>query len=351
MPGITGREVAAAYVQGAAWGTAASVTHQILIRSTDGLDRKPQLVDDEEFNSAFIGEGEIGDDDPIAQTLSMQARFETIDTWIAAACGSAAAPSVVSSVAADSLIAYQHDITLATELTHFFTLAVDKTQYVQEIPSLRVRGFSMRVGDQGRMMIEFPIVGNKTDYASTVNTNSTVGGATSAPLGNRLFRSNGRFRMNIHTAGALGSGDEVAIIKDANFQYSRPLADDDHVFNQTYIYEPDDDGFADLQIEVTYARMHTVSANSLAIGLAAGRVFKADLYWTGPYINSDTQRSLLLECPALQLASFNGAVTGHNQVRPTAIFRMKAASSAPTGMAFTAPFRATLVNMNSATLI
>lgn len=351
--GVTGREVYAAYARSNTWGVPASVTQQILMTSSEGLDGEPQVVDDEAFGLTFVSEGEIGDHNPRTPELSFQLRFEGgLDQWLAAACGSVAAPSVVSSVAASSLVAYSHAMTLADELTQFFTLAIYQEKYVLEVPTFKLRGFTLRIGENGRYQVGFPIVGAKTNYDSTVNINSTVFGAAAPIVGHRAFRKNTRIRMNVAANGALDANAELGIVRDLTFTYGRPLASDDFVHNQDYIIEPEDDGFADMMVEMTFARMSTVAANSLAVGLAAGRVFKADWFSQGQYINSVTRRSLLIEMPALQLHSFRAPVVGHNQARPVGMFRMKKASAAPTGMAgLLNPFRATLVNMNSATLL
>jgi hypothetical protein len=351
MAGVTGRELKAAFGRGTTWGTANSVTRQILITGTDGWDAMPQLVDDEAINQPFLQAGEVGDYTPQTPNLAMQLRYEDVDSLIAGAMGSAAAPTVVSSIAASSLVAYQHLVTLATELTHFWTMAVDFGQYVLEIPSLKVHGYTVRVGENGRMQIEFQTTGNKATYASATNTNSTVASARAASLGNRLFRKNGRFRMNLQTAGALGSGDEQTQVREITLGTTRPVAGDDFVFNQDYIIEPDDAGFPEFPVEVTFARMNTVTANSLALGLAAGRVWKADWQFLGPYINSDTQRSFLWEMPALQLRNFRAVAAGGDQVRPQATFHCKLAASAPTGMTVTAPLQLTIINANSQNLL
>jgi hypothetical protein len=355
MAGVTGREARAAYAQSSTWGVPASVTKEIFLTSTAGLQAEPALVDDENFNQDFIGQAEVGDEAPRNQDLEMQLRYEDLDVWLAAAMGSPAAPTVVSSLAANSLIAYRHVVTLAPEITDFLTLAIDigsPSHFVHEVTTLKVRGYTIRVGDNGVMRVAFPVTGNKAVYDSTVNTNSTVAGAAAASVGNRVFRKSDTFRMNVQSAGALAAGDAISEAREIEVGYMRPVADGDHVFGQDYILEPDDDGFAEFPIRVTYARMNTVTANSLVVGLKAARSFKADLDFLGPYINSTTQRELKWEWPNLQLhGTPDLAVTGHNQVRPQAEFRAKLAVSSPTGMGFVNPFQLTIVNMNSATLL
>jgi hypothetical protein len=349
---VSGRELRAAFAKATTWGTPVSVTRQILIASTEGMDSMPQIVDDEVIGHAFLQAGEVGDHTPPTPALSMVARYEDVDSFFAAAVGSPAAPTVVSSVAANSLVAYQHVVDLAPELTAFFTLAVDfPGHYVQEIPSLKVHGYSMRVGENGRMVVEFQTVGNKTTYDSTTNTNSTVHGARNAGLGNRLFRKNGTFRMNPQSASALASGDAISILREISFNGTEPVSADDFVFGQDYIVEPDNNGFPEFTVEVTYARMTSASANSLAVGLAVARVFKADWKFLGPYINSVTQRQMLWEFPALQLRSFRAVASGPDQVRPQATFHAKMAASSPNGMAFVNPYRLTVINANSQNLL
>lgn len=203
----------------------------------------------------------------------------------------------------------------------------------------------------GRLMVTFPIVGSKVVFDSTVNVNSTVQGARAAVVGNRMFRKSTRFRMNREAGGSLGASDEITIAREFVFNYGRPVATDDFVLNQDYIMDPDDDGFAEMGLEVTYARMNTISANSLVTAYANGGTFKSDLFIQGPYINSTTRMSLLIEMPSLQVYGYKANVTGQNQVRPVVNFRLKSTSSAPTGMTgLTLPFRMTLINTNSATL-
>ena len=115
---VTGREVKAAFARSSSWGVPASVTRQIYLQETGGLDTVVGMVDDMSFNQNFLLAGEVGDHQPLKRDLPMQMRYETIDTWLAAACGSAAAPTVVSSQAANSLVAYQHIIDLAPAIFH-----------------------------------------------------------------------------------------------------------------------------------------------------------------------------------------------------------------------------------------
>jgi hypothetical protein len=353
MAGVVGRRIRAAFGLSNTWAVPASVTRQLLIETSEGFDNMPELVSDESFAQDFIGLGEIGDHQALTPSLQTQYRFEQgPDVFTAAAMGSAANPTVVSSQAATSLVAYSHVITMSPELTKFFTLASNFQNYVQEIQTFKVSGFQLSVGDQGRINVSFPIAANKTVYDSTVNTSATIGDAIPATPGNRAFRRLTRLRMNAMGAAGLGAGDEVNIAKEFNLDYTRPLALD-HVLNSDGIIEADDDGFIEGSLKIVYARMTSVSANSMQVALQTGNAFKADILMNGTYINSHTRRSALWELPALQVntGGFKAVVVGHGQVRPEVTFTFRAAPSAPTGMSTTGPLRVTIINSRDTNLL
>lgn len=357
MAGLNGRDVRVAFARTNTWGTPASVTKQINLRTLDGFDAKPGIVTDESFNQAFIGQGEVGDYAASTPELQLDLRYDGAGPiLIAAAMGSAAAPATISSVAADSLVAYSHALTLASDLTKFFTFAVDMggvgpgTHYVLEIPSAKPHGFTLSVGDNGKMMLATQTTGAKTVYTSAVNTNSTVNAAAVDPLANRVFRKQGVFRMNLQSAGSLAAGD-AQNVREVNFTYNRPVADADLVFGQDYIIEADDDGFAEMTAELVFPRMTSANANSLVVAWPNGTHLKFDFDFLGNYINSTTRYEFKLEAPAAQITEWAAPVTGHQVVRPTAKVALRKATSSPSGMAFVNPFRITVVNMNSANLL
>ena len=437
MPGVTGREVTAAYGRTNTWGTADAVTQQILLQSLDGFDAEPVFIDDDSFSQTWRGPSEISDTTPRSQELTMQARYEDMDVWYAAGVGWSSHPIVaeifaapgdyvkgqsgdigpvntlasaygVTSVAlaevgtasqgymmqtattagaptatnitalsnavttlananntlvkhnADATtkqpIAWTHQINMAPDLTHVLTLAAnvdvpgvgladnaqDTARYILQVTSLKVRGWMLRIGENGVLQASFPVVGNDADYIpanKAINTTlgddnynplnrSTIKAASPARLGNRLLRKNMKFRMKPQTAsGALGTEDEMTgvygPVREISFDFTRPLAEDDYAVGQSFVIEPDDDGFAELPVEITFGRMHAKSANSMQRGLLTNAVFKADAVWTGPLINSTTPRKFTIGIPALQIIGWRAPITGQQQVRPIAMFKMR----------------------------
>lgn len=354
MAGISGRRIDSAFARTSTWNVPATVTQQLLLMSSEGFDDKPELIDDESYGPDYIGTGDVGDRQALTPSLDMLLRFEQgPDVFLAAALGSAANPTVVSSQASGSLVAYSHALSMAPESWAMYTLATNFVQYVQELPSFKIQGFKFSVGQGGRINASFPIVAAGANYASTTNPAAAVTGATVSTPGSKAYRRLTRLRMNLTSGNTLGTSDIQLLARDFAIEGRRVLAMD-HVLNSDVITEPDDDGFWEGTMEITFARMNTVTANSLQALYATGNSFKADLLFTGTYINSYTQRSILLEMPALQVATggFKAVVTGQGQVRPTVTFRLKLANAAPNGMAgLTNPLRATVVNERSSNLL
>jgi hypothetical protein len=352
--GVVGRLIDAGFARCNTWAVPASVTNQLLIMNTEGFDNRPEMVIDESFSQDFIGPSEVGDYQPVTPTMAMQLRFEQgPDVFLAGAMGSAATPVVVSSQAAGSLVAYEHVLTLSPSLVPMFTYAANFQNYVQEIPSFKVMGFGIKVGAQGRMEVNFAIVGNRTTYDSVINNSATLAGAVPATPGNRAFRRLTRLRMNIQSGNSLTATDEVPVAKEFSLDITRPLAQD-FVLNSDGIIEAEDDGFWTGTMQITYARMTSASANSLQAGMHASQRFKADLHMRGTYVNSTTQRSLFFEIPNLQVQTggYKAVVVGHGQVRPVVDFDLYMPPGPPAGMtSLTAPLRITVVNTRSTNLL
>ena len=352
--GVTGRQATMAFgILGAnSWGVATSVTRRAYFESDAGMTSKPTYVDDQSFGQTYLGPADVGDFEPIDVTLTGQQYYDHWTHWFEAiAMGSPAAASVVSSQAANSLVAYSHVIDLAaTNNGRAMTVASDKVQFVEEITSAKCYGFGFGVGTGGVLTSAYKLMGSKSINSSTINTRSTVVASAVAPaLSNRIYRNQGTIRMNLQSAAGLAGSDALADVTDVTFDFTRPL-DPALVYGQNYTIEPLDNGFPEARITMRFARATTVSTNSFYAAVQAGVVFKADATFTGTYINSTTQRSFKVEFPHLEPeGTFTFTVAGAEQARPEIVFRAKQATAAPTGMSFTTPFRLTRISVNSTT--
>lgn len=350
MSGQTGRSFKLAFAKYGtnSWGVAASVTKGIYFESDAGMQFKPAQITDNAFGQAYLGPADPGLVEAPALRWTGRDRYDDYQYILEAlAMGSPAAAAISTSVAGQTT-SWQHVFHLADSIDGFgATFAIDKNLYVDELTSAKVHGFELTQADNGAMNNTFLTLGSKPTNISSVNINSTVGGATYPALGNRIVQQQGVFRMNANAAGALASSDAIKV-ESVKLSLTRPQ-DAPHVYGQDFVDEPADNGFPEVMVELTYPRMNTVSANSLYAGLRSSTAFKADWIFTGPFINSTDAYTKKFEFPYLQLMEdgFLAATQGAQQVKPVVKLAARLAATSPTGMAVVRPFRLTRIMTQS----
>jgi hypothetical protein len=351
MPGVTGRELKAlafAKFGTNSWNVAASVTKGAYFTSDGNMRHQPIYVEDRSFGQTFLGPAEQGDVTAPDIALEGQQRFED-NNYVLEACamGSPAAVAISTS-ATGQVTSWSHVIDPAPSIDGLgVTLASDRKLYVEELVSGKVYGFGETAGDGGVMMQTFRVLGSQVTNISSVNINSTVYGAAYPALNGRIMRKHGVFRINAQGGGALGASDEIKVASALEFNFARPQSAD-FCYGSAYIIEPGDNDFPALDFRVTFARMNTITANSLRVGLQNGAVYKCDWTYSGTFINSTDRYTKKWQFPYAELQDFQAPPAGAAQVRPVAFFRAKLPSSAPTGMTgVTMPFRLTRIMVNS----
>ena len=348
--GQTGRAMRMAFAKYGtnSWGVAASVTKGIYFEGDGGLQLQPQMITDNAFNQPFLGLHEPGLVEAPNVSFTGRARYDDHAYILDALCLGSPAAVAISTSASGQVTSWSHQYDLSNTIDGLgATFAIDKNQYVDELTSGKVYGFSYANADNGVMQVTYKVMGSKPTNISSVNINSTVGGANFPSLANRVMQQQGIFRMNLNSAGALGASDAVKA-ESITFTFERPQ-DAPHVFGQDFVDEPADNGHPTAMLEVSYPRMNTVSANSLYAGLRSATAFKADITFTGALINSTDSYKMLFQFPHIQLESdgFSAPTAGANQVKPVAKFRAALATTSPTGMAFVRPVRLTRIMVNS----
>lgn len=350
MAGVTGKEAAIAFAKFGtnSWGVAASVTRGMYFNSDGAMAPQPSYVDDNSFGQDFLGQAEVGDIASPDLTFTQRAKYDDhAYIWEALAMGSPAAVTIATS-ASGQTTSWQHIIDLAPSLDGLgLTFAIDKVLYVDECTSAKVYGFSFTGGDGGVMDQSFRVMGSRPTNISSVNTRSTVNGATFPALRNRIFRKQGTIRMNLQSAGSLVAADAITV-QECNVEFSRPQ-DAPFVYGLEHISEPADQGFPEFSVRLTYPRMNTVSANSIYRALVDGSVFKADMTFLGAFINSTDRYTYKFQFPHLEVQPDTnpGMIEGANQAKPTAMLKAKLAGTSPNGMAFVNPMRVTRIMTQS----
>jgi hypothetical protein len=349
MAGFTGREGNFAFAKFGtnSWGVAASVTKGAYFASDGGATYQPQRVNDDAFGQAFLGAGDFGNVTAVDVTIQQRARYDDWSYIIEALAMGSPAAVTISTSASGQVTSWSHILDLAPSIDGLgLTFAIDKVLFVDELTSAKVYGFSWGLGDSGVFDESFKLLGTQMTNISSINTRSTVNGATFKAIDNRVFQKQTTVRLNAQAAGSLTSTDAIAV-EAAEITFERPQ-DAPHVTGQDYVFEPGDNGHPTVRVSWTYPRMTTISANSLYQALRDDTNLKGDITAQGALINSTDRYTVRFQFPHLELDEWQATVTGPNQVKPRVTFTAKQASSAPTGMTgITRPFRLTRIMTNS----
>ena len=350
MAGRTGREFkgfAFSKFTTNSWGVAASVTKGTRFTSDGGLKRAPTFVEDRSFGETFLGPSSIGDNAPTDITLTGQARYEDHHYILEALCMGSPNAVTIATSASGQVTSWQHIIDLAPSIDGLgATFAMDRSNYVEEIPSAKIYGFGETYGEGGIIEESFKILGVAATHLSSINTSSTVYGANFPALGGKMFRKECTFRINAQGGGALGSTDAIPV-EGIEFTFERPQ-DRTFASGSPEIIEPADNEFPVPSFTVQFPRMNTVTANSLRTAIQSFVTYKADVTYLGAFINSTDQYKKLYQFPYLELQDFQTPTAGAAQVKPRAMFVLKKPSAAPTGtIGVTNPFRITRIMTNS----
>lgn len=348
--GQTGRAMKMAFAKHGtnSWGVAASVTKGIYFESDGGWRHQPAMLTDDAFNQSYLGPADPGLVDALTLQLTGRDRYEDYQYILEACAMGSPAAVAISTSATGQVTSWTHQVDLADSIDGLgVTIAIDKNQFVEELTSAKVHGFTLSQADNGAMSQTFNVLGNQLTNISSVNINSTLAGASFPGLTGRIMQQQGVFRMNLNSAGALGATDAVKC-ESIKFGFVRPQ-DAPHVYGQQGVDEPADNGWPEPTLEITFPRMNTVTANSMFATFRSATALKADWTFTGALINSTDAYKKLYQWPYLQHLSdgFIAATSGAQQVKPVVKFAARLAPTSPTGMAFVRPFRLTRIMVNS----
>lgn len=351
MAGVTGRDMrgyAFAKHGTNSWNVAESVTKGTYFFSDGGIKYSPQFPEDRSFGQAFLGPAETGDLNPSDLTLTGHARYEDHNYILRALAMGSPSAVTLSTSAAGQTPSFVHVIDLAPSIDGLgATFALERKLFVDEITSAKIYGFSERPGEGGIIEESFRILGVAPTNLSTTNTNSTVAGASFPALRGRVFRKQGVFRINAQSGGSLGAGDTISILGSMEFTFERPQ-DRSYVYGSDNIMEAADNDFPVLSARLIFNRANTLSINSFRTALQVGTAYKADLTYSGAFINSTDRYQRLYQFPYLEIQDETAATQGAAQIKPDCMFMLKLPASAPTGMAgVTMPFRLTQLMASS----
>lgn len=325
------------------WGTGAAVATAVgagdghYVRDDLGIQLKVRYSDDDTAAQNFIGSVQTAATDAI--TAAIPTYLHYADAWQNVLWALTMGTGGTSPTQLSTSTAYTNTFEPATNKTgRYATIVRDKSQYVSEVPGAKFTGFELRAGDGGRMEIDWKFIGNTEKSDSTINTATQVSALTFPTQGLRAFFDDLVFRVNAQAGGALGASDALKITS-LKVMMSQPL-DIKFVGGQATIIEPEESGFPDFMIDVTFARFDSTT-DDFFTAHRDNTAYKADLTLTGPLITGSTYYGLLFQFPNIYVPEYAAPIPGGaGQVAPTAKFRALSTTTAPTGMTgVTVPMR------------
>jgi hypothetical protein len=339
MGSPAGVDVKCAWKKATTWGTAVACgANDGVLILPDNFDRDaPAQLDDS------LGLFWPQDSDPGAISakgdLPMYLRYDGCDLGIAMAMGATGGAPVQQA----ATTAYQQTFTLASVLDGLFlTGALNKKVNIEELPSMKLLGFTIsgQVGEP--ITITFQTLPSNLITNSVVNTTTTFNNVTYREIKNRVLFRQGLFRMNDQSGIALASPAADIYPKSFELSFKRKLAG---VYGAggsfDIIDEPTNDGTPEVSLKLDFPRHVSAAYQDAWI---TGTAKKLDMVFTGALIQSTYYRKWTFEFPNLKIKKAS-APTKAGMLDETVEFDCLGCSAAPTGMTgLTLPFRATVIN-------
>jgi hypothetical protein len=325
------------------WGTGAAVATAVgtgdghYVRGDLGIQLRMTKAVNDSAGQNFIGSVQVSNVEAIAVAIPTYLHYnDTFQNvlWALTMGTGGTAPSTIG-----TSTAYTNTFEPATNKTgRYATIVRDKVQYISEVPGAKFTGFDLSVGDNGRMEMVWHALGGLEKITSTINTATQVAAITFHSLGNRAFFADAVFRISTQAAADFGTTD-VRKITGLSLKFNQPL-DTLKVGGQTTIIEPEESGFPDVTLEVTFARFDSDSDDFWA-AIGANTAYKWDLTLTGGTIDATSSYGLKFQCPNADVVTYDAPIGGGaGQVVPKMTLRGLSTTTAATGMTgITVPLR------------
>jgi hypothetical protein len=342
MAKAVGMEMRAAMRKAVQWGTA------VACGAGDGLLVRPPSV---RKRTDMHLEDSLGVAFPLVQDRGAVAvqgdipaylRYDSLDLPVALAMGETGGAPTQPDGANDPNT-YRQTFTLAEHLEGLFaTFALYVGVNVEECPSLKVSGFTLKGQVGTPVMITFHTLADDLLTRGTVNTTGGFSGVTCRETGHRVLMSHGTFRLNDQSGAALEAAD---VVHPASFEltFKRKLTGVYAAGQADRIDEPSTAGVPEVTLKLVFPRY---TADTYFADMEAGTLKKMDIVFKGALIDAAYRRTFALSFPALALREVD-LPKAEGILRHPLTFACLAADEAPAGMAgVTKPFRVEVTNRN-----
>lgn len=341
-----GVNISAAIKKAAVWSTpvACGAGNGVLIQPPTMKLSRDDMVDDS-LGTYFAKAADMGQTAVGGVSIPAYLRYDSLDLLIGLAMGATGGAPVQQGATA----AYAQSFTLADSLDGLFgTFAVNKDGvYVEELPSLKITGFTIK-GEVGKpVQITFEGIANDKRYDSVTNTGASFANVTYTETENRVLYRHCVMRMNAQSGGALAAGDKI-YPSSFELSFKRAMSGVYGVSGFDTIDEPTNDGKPEVTLRLEFPRD---TAATLMTDFAAGNAKKMDIVFTGGLIADTYYRTFKMEFPNLHIKDADAPVV-QGIIKQTVDFDCLGCAAAPTGMAaITKPFKVSVINQQTANVL
>jgi hypothetical protein len=313
------------------------------LRDDVAIQSKPMVSREDVATQPFIGMTQVGNLEAIQAQLPMYLHYHDVfqNVLFALALGTGG-----TSPTALGGLGFSNTFEPATSRTTLWgTIVRDKVVYISEVPGAVFTGFEIRVGDGGRMEVDWLFVGNDETEGSTTNTSTQINALTFPTQGRRWFFKDAVIRLNSQSGGAIGASDAV-LFSNFKLRVEQPV-DVKYAGGQQTIIRPLDNGFPKITLDLTFARFDSTS-QAFFTAMKANTKYKADIVFTGPTIDATSTYGLKFQFPHLSVMTKASPLPNTAQSEPKVMLEANSTSAAPTGMTgVTAPVRVTTTGISN----
>ena len=339
MSGVAGVELIYAAKKAATWGTAVAcgALNGFMSRPS-GIKESGDVEVDDSLGLYFSGDGTpsaIKCDGDIPAYL----RYAGMELLLAMAMGTAGVPVTHATGTLSKDYVYKP----AKSLDGLFvTFVKHMKNYIAEVPSLKVTGFTIKgeVGKPLELILNTSGCFINKNTSTGINTLTTANNITIAETGNRVQFSQCVFRMNDQSAIALAPGDQIYPSSfELSFQRKMTGVYGSMTTGTTakrdVIDEPTNDGLPEISLKLGFPR-HTSATMLTDLGNDTRK--KLDITATGAIIETTIPYLFLLQFPHLQIKNVD-VVDEQGIIKEPVDFICHSAAAAPAGMTgITDPF-------------
>lgn len=340
MGGVAGVEIQYAIKKAPTWGTpvACGALNGFLSRATTVNDKSDVDVDDS-LGTYFTPDGTPGDitcDGAIPPYL----RYAGQELLLALVCGTAGVPTLHAGGTLSKDWVYKP----AKNIDGLFaTFVKHMKNYIAEVPSLKIYGFTIKGESGGALELSLDTIGSNTNRNTTTGTNTltTANNITIAEIGNRVRFSQGVWRMTIQSGIALAEIHKI-IPSAFEFSFKRKLKGVYGAYTtgtttpRGVVDEPTNDDQPEISLKLTFPR-HT--SPTMLNNWGDDVRYKMDATFTGPIIEGAIPYLFLMQWPHLQIKNVD-AIDAKGIIQEPLEFICHTAATAPVGMTgITEPFR------------